>query len=176
MGIFDNLWKKHGHKKNKEIQELLAEIKKLEDELHTLNKNRGPRFIAFFFTQSFYKSKFFIMQLNLAVGQKGDVLSIEIYDTVTGNVLSSAVGSAPTYAIDHPEFAALAADVDPLKEDISPVAEGAAVLSGTITADLSAYGLGTGVVLNVDPVNVVVAPAPPPPVTPAARIVTAPLP
>ena len=118
------------------------------------------------------------MSLNLTVGQPvRELLTIQIYDTVTGNVLGSAVESAPTYAVDNVAIAAIAPDATtPSAEDVTPVAAGNASITGTVTVDLSAYGLGTGVVLNVDPLPVVVSPAPPPPVVPAARFVAAPIP
>lgn len=42
MGIFDILWGKHGHRKDKHIQELLAEIKRQEENetLLILNEKR----------------------------------------------------------------------------------------------------------------------------------------
>lgn len=128
------------------------------------------RFKAFFVIYK-YKSKLAIMALTLNPGQT-DVVGIEIYDSITGNVLDQAVASAQTYNVDDASILAIAPDTDATKEDLTAAAAGTANLSGTVTADLSAYGLGAGVVLSVPPTPVTVAPIVT--VTPAARFVFAP--
>lgn len=178
MGLWDDLFRKHGHNKSKEIQELLEIIKfqaetelTLSKEILTLQKNCAPRFIAFFSTQSFNKkSKLLIQMLTLQIGQPGDVIGIEIYDSITGNVLDKAVASGQTYSVDDATIVSAAPDADPTKEDVEPLAAGTTNIEGSVTADLTAYGLGAAVVLSIPPAPITVIPAAVQ-VTPAARLV-----
>jgi hypothetical protein len=128
------------------------------------------RFRAFFSLNK-RSSKVLIMALTLNPGQT-DVVGIEIYDSITGNVLDQAVASNQQYAVDNASILTIAPDADTTKEDLTASAAGTANLSGSVTADLSAYGLGSGVVLSVPATPVTVASVVS--VTPAARFVFAP--
>lgn len=153
-----------------ECKKYLHIIRHLEKELSL------KRFHAFFFIQTFNNQKNYItMGFNLTVGGPGEKIGIQIIDLNTGQPLPQAVASNQQYSIDNPAIVSAVPDTtDPTEEDIAPVAAGTANLSGSVTADLSAYGLGTGVVLPVAPAPVVVAPAPPPPVNPGAVFVAIP--
>lgn len=109
------------------------------------------------------------MSTTLNVGQKIPV-GIQVIDSLTGTVLANAKLSGQTYAVDNTAAVTEAPDADPTKEDLTAVAAGAANLTGTVVADLSAYGLSAADTLTVVPavVNVVV---PPPPIAPQAVFV-----
>lgn len=127
------------------------------------------RFKAFFSIVK-NKSKFIIMALTLNPGQQ-DVVGIEIYDSITGQVLDKAVGTGQTYNVDDASVLTIATDADATKEDLTAAAAGTANLSGTVLADLSAYGLGSAVTLAVPATPVTVQSLVT--VTPAARFVFA---
>lgn len=136
-------------------------------------------FVAFFFVHH-KQSKFLLMSLTLNPGQT-DVVGIQVIDSISGVVLSKAVLSGETYAVDNAAAVGAVPDANPAQEDLTAVAVGTANLNGTVTADLSAYGLGKAVVLPVTPAIVNVVPAVTiapqaqfvfaPPVTPAAPAV-----
>jgi len=134
------------------------------------HENVQSRFRAFFSINK-QSSKLLIMALTLIQGQT-DVVSIEIYDSITGNLLDKAVASNQQYATDNAGVLAASPDTDATKEDITAAGPGTANLSGSVTADLSAYGLGNAVVINVPPTPVTVTPNVT--VTPAARFAFAP--
>lgn len=105
------------------------------------------------------------MSQTIIVGGK-TVWGIEVYDTTSGDVLTNAVLSAEQYTTDNAAATTLSPDVaTPSEEDIIGAAPGTANISGSVTADLSAYGLGNAVVLPVSAVPLTVIT----PVTPAAR-------
>lgn len=113
------------------------------------------------------------LTLNASGAGSTDVVSIQVIDSLTGNVLSNAVLSGQQYNIDNSGIVAETPDANPADADLKAVAVGTANLSGQVTADLSAYGLGSAVVLPIAavPVNVV---APPPQIAPQAQFVFAP--
>ncbi len=112
---------------------------------------------AVFFIK-YQHNKLNFMALTLNQGQKV-VVGIQVIDSSTGNVLTSAKLSGQSYSADNTTILSIAPDAaDATSEDVTAAAGGTANLSGSVTADLSAYGLGTSVVLPVapDPITVVV--------------------
>ena len=168
MGLLDDLTDELFGKHH--CREYLKMIRQLEKELQ-LN-----RFHAFFSIQTFTNlQKIITMGFSLTVGQPGEKIGIQIIDLNNGNPLPQAVASAQTYSVDNPAVVAATPDATtPSEEDIAPVAAGSANLTGQVTVDLSAYGLGNAVVLTVAPAPITVAPAPPPPVNPGAIFVAIP--
>ena len=154
-----------------EIKINTINIFECEDKDHHKHFHDPQRRFKAFFSIVKNKSKFIIMSLTLNPGQQ-DIVGIEIYDSITGNVLTTAVATGQTYSVDDATILTLAPDADATKEDITAAAAGTANLSGTVTADLSSYGLGSAVVLSVPATPVTVAPLVT--VTPAARFTFAP--
>jgi hypothetical protein len=156
-----------GHEK-----EELHVIERLINVIDRLITYKKPEhhFVAFFSINS-KQNQFLIMSLTLQVGQT-DVVGIQVVDSISGNVLTNAVLSGQTYSGDNTAAVGLAPDADATKEDLTALAAGVSNLSGSVTADLSAYGLGTAVVLPVAPVPVSVVPAVT--VAPVAQFIFAP--
>lgn len=146
------------------INVTVIEEQVIEIEGEKFHHHNHHRFSAVFFI-TIDKNTFLIMdKLTIDLGQTVTV-GIEIYDKKSGKVLDKAVASAQTYAVDDPTKVTAAADADPTKEDLTGADFGTASLTGTVVADLSAYGLDAATPLSVDALPLAVAP------TPAARFV-----
>lgn len=154
------------------IERLLRVNEKLVTEITRLKPIcPAPRFIAFFSIHK-NKSKFLIMSLTLNKGDKV-VVGIQVIDSITGSVLGEAKLSGQQYVDDNLTSVGATPDADGASEDLEALDGGLANLSGSVTADLSAYGLGSAVVLPVAavPVNVIT----PVTVAPLAQFVFSPV-
>lgn len=158
----------HRHKEQPTTVIVISETI-IEVEGHQYHHHKH-RFKAYF-SINIKNSKFLIMALTLNQGQT-DVVGIQVIDSITNNVLDKAVLSAQTYAVADSTIVGATPDTDATKEDLVASAGGTTNLDGTITADLSAYGLGTAVVLQVQTAPITVVPAVT--VTPQAVFVFAP--
>lgn len=139
---------------------LLLTEKEIEELWEWLIHHHKRKHVRAVFIIKYKYNKFTFMALTLTQGQT-DVVGIQVIDSLTGNILTQAALSGQNYAIDDATIVAAVPDTtDPTSEDLtaSTTNTGTANLTGSVTADLSAYGLGVQTLqIAASPINVIAA-------------------